>query len=190
MGHHVAVNAGRILTNPAHAWQIAVDLHGWRDADGIHPGLTDHRRLTDADRRPHGVRVRCPACDSWVRLRDDDTIIRCPGTLTTGEPCHEWGTLDHWRKLVPDADQPMTAPALADWLWTHHRYRATPETIRQWASRGSRWGKLTRIETTLDGEHADGCVAPGCPGCLPGPARYDPVRAAEIVMMIRAWQVG
>jgi len=77
-------------------------------------------------------------------------------------------TIEHWRQLVPDTDRPMTGTELVAWLATHHRYRTTEEVIRQWASRGTRWGKLTRTGQDEQGR-----------------ALYDPVRAAELVMMMR-----
>lgn len=170
MAHHLAVNVGRVLAHEHLAERLVAELLGHQDDDGTwHPGLAAHRRLLDARQRPAGVRVQCPACESWVRLRDDDAVIRCSGTLPTGEPCGEWGTIEHWRKLVAaDSDRPMTAAELIVWLDKHHRYRVDEPTIRQWASRGTRWGKLGKLGTDDEGR-----------------SLYDPVRAAEIVMMIR-----
>jgi hypothetical protein len=188
MGHHVAVHVGLILASTRHAWTLHADLHGFSDSDGAWwPGVMDATRLLDGGRGKRGVRVQCPSCGAWVLLHDDDQEIRCWGSMPDGAPCQEWGTLDYWRALVvPEADRPMTAVELVDWLWRHHRYRATPETIWQWASRGTRWGRLTRVETLLPGEHTQDCRDPACTGCLPGPARYDPVRAAQIALDIQA----
>ena len=171
MAHHVAVNVGRILASAVLAEALVAEMLGRYDADDTWvPGLAAHRRLLDTGRRPAGVRARCPACESWVRLRDDDAVIRCTGTLATGEPCPEWGTIEHWRRLVvgQDLDRGMTAPELVEWLATHHRYRASEDVVRQWASRGTRFGRLTRV-----GEDDEGRTL------------FDPVRAAELVMMIR-----
>lgn len=173
MAHHLAVNVGRILTRETLAELLVADLLGaWIPDDDEagrtwRPGLAAHRALLDVH-RPAGVRVRCPACESWVRLRDDDTITRCTGTLADGSPCTEWGTVEHWRTLVAaDAGRPMTAPDLVDWLWRTQRYRVSEDTIRQWASRGTRHGRLTKAA----GED--------------GIERFDPVRAAELVMLLR-----
>lgn len=192
MSHYVAVNTGRILATRTHAGRLITDLLGTTDpvGHGWQPGLTAYRALLDT-RTPTGVRVQCPRCTAWVRLDGDRDIIRCPGILDTGGPCPEWGTIEHWRRLVAgDADQPMTAPELVEWLDRHHRYRTSVDVIYQWSSRGTRHGKLTRVDTTVPGEHQpDAC--PGtldapCAGCLPGPPRFDPVRAAELVMLIRS----
>lgn len=170
MGHHVARHAGRILAHPQHAYGLVVDLHGWWDGEQGEPGVMAARRLLDAGQRPRGVRVQCPRCGAWVRLREDVDIIRCPGVDPddAGEPCPEWGTIEHWRRLVPDAGRPMTGAELVDWLARHHRYRTTEDVLRQWASRGTRHGKLTRV-----GEDEQGRTL------------YDPIRAAELVMLGR-----
>lgn len=174
MAHHLAVSLGRVLANAELAERLVADMLGAQaDGDGWEPGLMAHRQLIDSRRPPAGVRVQCPACESWVRLSDDD-VIRCTGTLDDGSPCSEWGTIEHWRQLVAgDADHPMTGPELVAWLGKHHRYRCTEETLRQWASRGTRFGKLTRV-----GEDDEGRTL------------YDPVRAAELVMLGRSRNAG
>lgn len=171
MAHHVAKSVGGILAVEHLAEMLVTDVLGRYDDDDVwRPGLEAHRRLLDSGRRAAGVRVQCPACESWVKLRDDDAIIRCSGTLVDGSPCGEWGTIEHWRRLVvaDDLDRGMTAAELVEWLAKHHRYRASEDVIRQWASRGTRFGRLTRV-----GEDDEGRTL------------FDPVRAAELVMMIR-----
>lgn len=163
MAHHVAVQAGRLLTSE-HADQLVHDVAGIsKDA---------WRLARPAGRR--GVYAQCPDCASRVRL-EMVHLLNAPCTEmvcrnldhmadVTCWQCGSSGDLRWWRGQASKVDEPMDAGAVCVWMLENHRLRMTKVQLRQWATRG-------RVERRGRDEA--------------GRTLYDPIEVASIALRKR-----
>jgi hypothetical protein len=113
MAHHVAVQAGRLLTSE-HAERLAEEARGWWDAQrAAYPSRADVSITCDC-----GARVR-------VDLVDE---MRC-------RACEQWGVWQWWSERGLVVPEEGTAQDVMDWLLTQHGMLVNYGTLRSWRSR-------------------------------------------------------
>jgi hypothetical protein len=118
-----------LVANPVYADQYAHDIRfAHRDA-----------RRTTYRTGPLGLFLGpCPDCEAPVRAINPRELIECPGCRQLGDP---WW----WREKITRGltiDSAADAYAIAMWISVEYAREINVTTIRQWASAGTRVGKL------------------------------------------------